>query len=267
MPLNILTGIKPEPFRLTIHGTEGIGKSTFAACAPEPVFVQTEDGLGQIDVSKFPLAEDFDTVIKNLNDLLNEKHEFQTVVIDSVDWLEKLVIAKILTENKKQTLGEVGGYGGGYGLLSFYFAKVINICNELRKKKGMNIVMIAHTKIDKVIDPTGASFDQFAPRLDKRINGLVKEWSDIIAFATHHLIKKEVDEGFQKKRTVAKEIEENGNTRIIYLESSPDKVAKSRYNSLPKEMPLDGNKFFETLWEAIYNKNETKKNLTKKGSK
>jgi hypothetical protein len=68
---NIITGIRPEPFRLLIHGSEGVGKSTFAANAPDPIFLQTEDGLGQIDVPRFPLAESFDSVVDNLNALIN----------------------------------------------------------------------------------------------------------------------------------------------------------------------------------------------------
>jgi predicted kinase len=58
---------------LLIHGNEGAGKSTFSAQAPDPVFIQTEDGLGQIDVPKFPLAESFDLVVDNLNALLKAK--------------------------------------------------------------------------------------------------------------------------------------------------------------------------------------------------
>ena len=49
-----------EPFRLLIHGSEGVEKSTFASNVPDPVFIQTEGGLAQIDVPKFPLAESFE---------------------------------------------------------------------------------------------------------------------------------------------------------------------------------------------------------------
>ena len=43
-----------------LYGTHGIGKSTFASCAPKPIFLQTEDGLGEIDCDKFPLTTTFD---------------------------------------------------------------------------------------------------------------------------------------------------------------------------------------------------------------
>ena len=115
----------------------------------------------------------------------------------------------------------------------------------------MNVVLIAHTKMEKVEDPSGGSYDQYAPRLDKRINGIVKEWSDIIAFATHAIVKTEEKEGFGK-RTVAKSVKDkDGNARILFLESSPAIVAKSRY-ALPDKMPLDGEAFFTQLWNIIH---------------
>ena len=60
---NIKTGRENKPPRIMVYGQEGVGKSTFGASAPDPVFIQTEDGLGEIDTAKFPLA-------KNLNDVL-----------------------------------------------------------------------------------------------------------------------------------------------------------------------------------------------------
>jgi hypothetical protein len=247
---NIITGIKPEPFRFLVHGVEGVGKSTFASNALDPVFIQTEDGLSQIDVPRFPLAESFDSVVENLDVLLNEKHSYKTVVIDSMDWLEQLAAHKILAAEKKKTLGF--DYGTGYKLLIPLFETVIHRLNRLRRERKMNCVLIAHTKTEKVEDPSGTSYDQYAPRLDKRINGLVKEWSDIIGFATHKIRKETEDEGFNKTRTVAKPVKDtSGNSRILYLESSPSIVAKSRY-ALPTEMPLEGYAFFTRLRNIIY---------------
>ncbi len=45
------------PPRILVYGTEGVGKSSLAATTPKPIFIQTEDGLGEIDCDKFPLAK------------------------------------------------------------------------------------------------------------------------------------------------------------------------------------------------------------------
>jgi hypothetical protein len=257
---SIIKGILPEPFRLLVHGTEGVGKSTFAACAPDPIFVQCEDGLTRLDVPKFPLAESFDTVLGSLNDLLQEKHDYKTVIIDSVDWLEKLAAQKALEEYRKAkpdiTLADFE-FGSGYAKLIPRFETVIGHLNRLRRERQMNVVLIAHSKMERVIDPTGGSYDQYSPRLDKRINGMIKEWSDIIGFATQAVLKTEEKEKFGQTRTVAKPIKNaEGNDRVLFLESTPAFVAKIRYATLPNKMPLDGDAFFTALWSIIHSPNK-----------
>ena len=80
-----------KPPRILIYGVAGVGKTTFASQAPSPVFLWTEDGAGTLDVTGFPLATSFDDVLQALSALYSEDHGFQTVVIDSLDWLEPLV--------------------------------------------------------------------------------------------------------------------------------------------------------------------------------
>jgi hypothetical protein len=244
--------IQPEPFRLLIHGTEGIGKSTFSSCAPDPIFVQTEDGLSQIDVPRFPLAESFDAVLENLNALLTKKHQFQTVIIDSVDWLEKLAVQKVLETYKgKASIADID-YGRGYAMLIPLFESIIARLNQLRRERKMNVILIAHTKMDKVEDPSGGSYDQYAPRLDKRINGIVREWSDVIAFATHSITKTEEKKGFGTRTVAQSKKDADGNDRVLFLESTPAIIAKSRYTALPTKMSLDGEAFFAALWHVIH---------------
>ena len=226
--------------------------STFAAHAPDPIFIQTEDGLGQIDVPRFPLAESFDTVLEYLDALRTGKHDYKTVGIDSVDWLEKLAVQKVLeTYKDKASIAEID-YGRGYAMLIPLFEQVIDRLNHLRRERKMNVILIAHTKMDKVEDPTGGSFDQYAPRLDKRINGIVKEWSDIIGFATHSITKTEEKKGFGTRTVAQSKKDADGNDRVIFLESTPAVVAKSRYTALPKKMALDGEAFFTTLWNIVH---------------
>ena len=56
-----------------------------------PIFVQTEDGLGEIDCAKFPLAKSLAEVNDELLALRDEEHDYKSVVIDSLDWLERLI--------------------------------------------------------------------------------------------------------------------------------------------------------------------------------
>ena len=85
---SITTGRQPQPPRIMIYGSEGVGKSTFAASAPKPVFVQTEDGLSEIDTATFPLCATYADVVEQLKAVRDGEHDFQTLCIDSLDWFE-----------------------------------------------------------------------------------------------------------------------------------------------------------------------------------
>ena len=112
---NIRRGRESKPPRLFIYGQEGVGKSTVGAAAPNPVFVQTEDGLGEIDTAKFPLAKNLADVTSAMTALRDEPHDFQTVVLDSADWLERLIWDRVCQDFGIRSIEKAdGGYGKGY---------------------------------------------------------------------------------------------------------------------------------------------------------
>ncbi|MCA4918989.1 MAG: AAA family ATPase [Roseomonas sp.] len=55
-----------RPPRFLICGVAGVGKTKLAADAPNPIFLQTEDGLGRIDAATFGLLRNFDAVMEAL---------------------------------------------------------------------------------------------------------------------------------------------------------------------------------------------------------
>ena len=149
--LNSVKRNKAKTERVIIYGESGLGKTTFATSAPNPIVIQTEDGLGEIDVPCFPLAESYIDVMKALDSLANEDHDFKTVVIDSLDWLETLIWKQVCTDNKVSSIEKIG-YGRGYNeALVFwsYFFDELNKCRD----KGMLVIMTAHSQVNKVEDP------------------------------------------------------------------------------------------------------------------
>jgi len=110
---DIVTGKRRAPRRVLLYGTQGIGKSTWAASAPLPVFIPTEDGLEDIGAPRFPVAKSYGDVMGALAALYNGPCEFRTVAIDSADWLERLIWAEVCAVKSVSAISEIG-YGKGY---------------------------------------------------------------------------------------------------------------------------------------------------------
>ena len=108
---DIISGQSFSPPVVLLYGPPGVGKTTFAGNAPAPIFIQTEDGAGVVGADRFPLAESYDAVEQQLGTLVKEDHDFKTLVIDSLDWLESLVWAKVC---EVQGLKSRSIFGGGF---------------------------------------------------------------------------------------------------------------------------------------------------------
>ena len=249
----IHTGRRHSPPRLLIYGTEGIGKSTTAAGAPKPIFIPTEDGLDQIECSSFPLAGKLADVEAALQLLLHEEHDFGTVVLDSADWLERL-IWDVLCEQYGVTSIEKadGGYAKGYTHALTHWRKVLDDLNTLRTKRGMCVILLAHAKVEKFEDPEHSAYDRYSPRLHKHANALVTEWADAVLFATRKIITKTEDGGFNRERTIAAGLGKDGGERVLRTVGSPACVAKNRYD-LPAELPLS----WPALMQALSSNHDT----------
>jgi hypothetical protein len=233
----IQKGKRQTPPRLLIYGIEGVGKSTLGASAPNPIFISTEDGLDRIDCDSFPLCRSFEEMMACLKTLREEKHNYQTLVIDSLDWAEKLVFAHVCKQFGAKSIEKVdGGYGKGFEHALTYWSQMIDAFRPLRDEKGMIMILIAHAKIERHNDPESAEFDRFSPKLHKKANALWCEWCDAILLATRE---------FGAARG-----EKSGGRRILRCVPSATCNAKNRYG-LPEIMPLE----WGPLMEYFVNEN------------
>lgn len=217
----IETGKKQKPRRVLFYGTHGVGKSTWASQAPSPIYIQTEDGLDDLGVNRFPLAGHLNDVMDMLRELCGE-HKYKTLVIDSLDWLERLIWKTVCEEKQVESIDDIG-YAKGYQFALSHWEKIKNALNFIRDKKGMHIILIAHSKIEKFQSPDVEAYDRYTPRLHKHATGLLCEWADEVFFANFKTNVVQSGEGFNKK---SKGVGEG--RRVVYTNERPAYLAKNR---------------------------------------
>lgn len=227
----------PRPPLALLYGTAGIGKTTFATNAPAPVVIQTEDGLGLIDVPHFPLAKSWGDVMEALGALYTEDHQFETLVFDSADHFEPMVWTETCRRNGWANI-EAAGYGKGYVAASDVWREFLDGLNALRIDKNMAVIVIAHHETKRFDSPETDPYDRYGIKLHKRAADLVLEKADMVLFANWKVSTTKTETGFGQKVTRGV----GRGERMLYTEERPAYVAKNRY-SLPPELPLS--------WDAL----------------
>ncbi len=231
--------------RMLVYGVAGVGKTSLCAGAPNPIFLFTEDGAGALNVNAFPRAHTYQDVIDALSALLNEEHQFQTLVLDSIDHLEPLVWAQCCADHKVSTIEDFG-FGKGYLHALHYWRTLIDGLNSLRDRKGMAIILIGHSQIVPFHDPMQDSYDRYQLKLHKRANELVSESLDAVLFMNYRTFTQTEDLGFGNKKVRGI----TSGERVVYTRETPAFYAKNRYG-LPAEIVVP--EYPANPWLAIQN--------------
>jgi len=228
--LQVVRGRQEVPDRVLIFGVEGIGKSSWAAAAPSPVFVAAEDGTSQLDVARLPKPETWQAVLDQIEQLRVSEHDFKTVVFDTLDALEPLLWAHISKRDNKANIEDYG-YGKGYVAALDEWRVFLSALERLRRERQMGTVLIAHSLIKLFKNPEGEDFDRFELKLNPKAGGLLKEWCDAVLFAhwETYADKKKKDDPRAKGLSTG--------ARIVSTERTAAWDAKNRYG-LPQTLPL-----------------------------
>lgn len=236
MKFTITKGKQKSAIRLVGYGAEGIGKSTFASQFPEPVFIDVEGGTKQLDVARFPTPENWSTLLEEIDAVIAEPDICQTLVIDTIDRAETLLLSQLLKEGGCDSIEKYGGgYGKGYTALQERFLK--DFLNRLDRliAKGVNVVLLAHAQMRKLESPEDPPYDRWELKVSKKVAPIVKEWADILLFMNYEVMVVE-ENNRNKAKGKAK--------RKMHANHRPTYDAKNRYG-LPDDMDLS----FEPLRE------------------
>ncbi len=223
------------PSKILLYGVEGIGKSTLAAQFPKPIFIDTEGSTMKMkpQPARMPNVSGYRDVKMQLGQILNTKHDYQTLVIDSIDWLEDWVSEYLCKDVYKveTRVNIAGGYNKWVEIFEEECSRLLNYLDRLCFERGMNILLIGHDKISKTIDPaTGESTRGYEVNLSEKVGPLIKQWADAVLFANYKTFVVPAE-----KQVKAHAI--GGKERVLYCTHTAFIDAKNRF-ALPDVVPM-----------------------------
>ena len=229
---NLVRRKSDKPPRIVIYGVPGIGKTSLAAEFPDPIFIQTEEGAGTLELTTFadePFTE-FRQVEEAIELLYSGDHTFRTVVVDSLDWLEPVIWAETCRRHStdKEVFESIEdfGFGKGYVKADELWHRFLRGMNNLRDHRGMTVVLLAHEEIKTFSDPERDSYDRYRLRLHKRAAEMVIENADVVGFMNYVTTIRKEKGGFAKETAKAS----GSGTRTLHLAERPAFTAKNRFD-------------------------------------
>ncbi|MBZ0270552.1 AAA family ATPase [bacterium] len=179
---------------IMIYGPPKIGKSTLASEFPKALFLATEEGLAHVEVFQTQI-DSWARFKAACAELAEGKHDFRTVVIDTIDNLYRMCADAVCAENKVKHVGDIPGFGKGYALVNNEFHRVLTALSRL----PYGLILVSHSKQTDVETPTGSHTKTVStlPESARRVAmGLV----DMILYCTQ--IAVEIDGEKQERRAI-----------------------------------------------------------------
>lgn len=193
--MEVIRGELPARRASMIYGQGGVGKTTFAASFPEPLFIQGEQGSSQLEnCARFPVPETWSDVLVQVRSA--PATGCKTLVIDTLDGCERLLWQEVCREGKAKSIETVGG-GFGKGVAR----SAEKLKNELLPAldeclaKGVAVLLLSHCVIKRHNDPSGASYDRWAPAMAQAAWGAAYVWADNVLFAELEVVTSAESEG------------------------------------------------------------------------
>lgn len=232
--MEIIKGKMQSAVKVVVYGPEGIGKSTFAAQFPEPLFIDTEGSTKHMDVARLQKPSSFSILKEEIQYVKTHPEICKTLIIDTIDWAEQLCTEEICAKHHKIGIEDFG-YGNGYVYVKEEFGRFLNQLEDV-VEVGINLVLTAHAQIRKFEQPDElGSYDRYELKLGKKTasqtSPLVKEWADMVLFANYKTYTVATDDKGKKHKA-------QGGKRVMYTSHHPCWDAKNRHG-LNEELPFE----------------------------
>ena len=240
---------------ITIGGDAGTGKSSLAASFPNPIYIRAEDGIGRIargieTPDAFPAIDKADDLWPQLIALLNEDHDYKTLVIDSVTKLEEIFIRSILdSDGRAKGINQaLGGYGNGPSAVAAMHGRVRKAAGLLNERKNMNIVFIGHADLESMRLPDVDDYMRYSLRLMPKSIAPYVDDVDFVGFV--RLVSALRGDDGDRKKVIS-----NGDREIV-CHATAASVSKNGLGiTEPVDFPIGANPILEYFGAAISGNN------------
>lgn len=215
-----------------IYGPSKIGKSTFASQANKVIFLATEPGLNALSTYQIKI-ESWNDMLKACALLAKEKHEFETIVIDTIDIAYDLCLEHVCRglkgkDGRPVTHPSDLGYGKGWQAVNSEFKRVLTRLAML----PFGLILISHSKVQEIETRTG-KFDKIVPTCGNA--KMVLAMADMVLFADMDVVK--------SKHNLS-------HKRVLRTKPTVTYDAGDRTGRLPETIPLDYQSFVEAFTHA-----------------
>ncbi|MEK4453919.1 AAA family ATPase [Paenibacillus sp. FSL L8-0506] len=232
--MQIISGRVQKAKKVVLYGPEGIGKSSFAANFPRPVFIDTEGSTTEMDVSRLPKPTSWEMLKQQVAWVKQQAGQIGSLIIDTIDWAEMLCVESICATHQKNGVEDFG-YGKGYIFVAEEIGRFLNLLSDVIEA-GIHVVLTAHAQIVKFEQPDEmGAYDRYQLKLGQktgsRTASLVKEWADMVLFINYKTFSIATDKEGKKNKA-------QGGARTVYATHHPAWDAKNR-QGLPDDFPLD----------------------------
>lgn len=256
--MKLTTKARVLPHVTLVYGIPGSGKTELAAAYPDALFLMTgaEEGLltlmstGRVssDTMHFEHpATTFDNAREALEIVRTTDHKRTTLVIDTINGLERLLAAKVLEDEFDNNAADYGSYGKGDERLGKRFEQdIIAQLRRIRDERGMRIVLLSHAKVTTFKNPTGEDYMAFSPELnEKHVWNKLNAWVDNVFFIHKDVLV--ISKKGQKSKAKG-----DSAKRMLHVDAAPTFYAKNRFGlHNPIDMGMSGRDGFNNLMKAI----------------
>lgn len=237
---NVREETGPAPLRDVIYGADGVGKTSFAADAPAPIFLPGPDWPRRLKVARFPQASCWADVLASIEELRTQKHGYQTFVLDAVDSIEAMVWRDVSAKHNVPTIEDVGGgFKKGYGAALAWWRTLTEKLTDLQRLRGMHVIIITHARAATFKNPQGEDYIRWTMNLDPQAADLLRQWADDVLFMSF-------ERRVVKAGKHAKPKGQGGQVRMIYTTWHAAYDAKNRAN-LDPVMDMDFSAYYAAV--------------------